>query len=71
MTTTIARRITAGFALAAAPVVIFLGAASAHAETSVVNAGPSVTHEVFPQQQHDCPQPGATVHHHHQNNHAK
>ncbi|OBC03445.1 hypothetical protein A5784_14620 [Mycobacterium sp. 852013-50091_SCH5140682] len=67
----IARRIAAGFALAAAPAIIALGAASAsQAETSAVNTGPSVSHhEAFPGQ-HNFPQPGTAVHHHHQNNHA-
>jgi hypothetical protein len=71
---TISRRIaagyTAGFVLAAAPIVIFLGAASARADVSPVNTGPSVSHhESFPGQQ-NFPQPGTAVHHHHQNNHA-
>jgi hypothetical protein len=70
----ISRRITAGYAagfvLAAAPVVIFLGAASARADVSAVNTGPSVSHhEAFPGQR-NFPQPGTAVHHHHQNNHA-
>ena len=66
---TITRRIAAGFALAAAPAVIFLGAASAHADASVANHGPSVSHhEAFPRQ-HNTPQPGTSVHHHHQHNH--
>ena len=69
MSTTIARRVAAGFALTAAPAVIFLGAVAAHADAARVNTGPSVTHEVFPQQ-HDCPQAGTTAHHH-QNHHAK
>ncbi|MGV9800956.1 hypothetical protein ACWDTP_23200 [Mycobacterium sp. NPDC003449] len=69
--TTIARRIAAGFVLAAAPAVIFLGAASAHADSAVANNGPSVSHhEAFPNQ-HNFPQPGTSVHHHHQHNHAK
>ncbi|BDY29742.1 hypothetical protein [Mycolicibacterium mageritense] len=67
---TITRRIAAGFALAAAPAVIFLGAATANAEASQTNAGPSVSHPAFPHQ-HNFPQPGTSVHHHHQNNHAK
>jgi hypothetical protein len=66
---TITRRIAAGFALAAAPAVIFLGAASAHADTSEANHGPSVSHhEAFPHQD-NAPQPGSSVHHHHQHNH--
>lgn len=66
---TITRRIAAGFALAAAPAVIFLGAASAHADASVANRGPSVSHhEAFPNQ-HNAPQPGSSVHHHHQHHH--
>ena len=67
----ITRRIAAGFALAAAPAIIALGAATAsQAEPSAVNPGPSVSHhEVFPHQQ-NVPQPGTPEHHHHQNNHA-
>lgn len=67
----ITRRIAAGFALAAAPAIIALGAATAsQAQTSAVNTGPSVSHhEAFPGQQ-NFPQPGTAVHHHHQNNHA-
>jgi hypothetical protein len=70
MTTT--RRIAAGFALAAAGVLIALGGATAgHADASLTNTGPSVTHhEAFPRQDH-TPQPGTSVHHHHQRNHAK
>ena len=67
-------RIAAGYAagvtLVAAPVLIFLGAASARADVSPVNTGPSVSHhEAFPGQQ-NFPQPGTAVHHHHQNNRA-
>ncbi|MGW4099128.1 MULTISPECIES: hypothetical protein [unclassified Mycobacterium] len=68
---TITRRIAAGFALAAAPALIALGAATAHADASVANTGPSVSsHKAFPNQ-HNMPQPGSSIHHHHQNNHAK
>lgn len=71
---TLSRRIAAGYAagftLVAAPVLIFLGAASARADVSPVNTGPSVSHhEAFPGQ-HNFPQPGTAVHHHHQNNRA-
>jgi len=60
---------TAGFAAAlAAPALIFLGAATADAESSVSNFGPSVTHhDTFPHQDH-VPTPGTTEHHHHQYN---
>ncbi|KHO22948.1 hypothetical protein [Mycolicibacterium setense] len=69
--TTIARRIAAGFTLAAAPALIALGAATAHADASVANNGPSVSsHQAFPNQ-HNMPQPGSATHHHHQRNHAK
>lgn len=65
----IAAGYAAGFALAVAPAVIFLGAVSARADASPVNTGPSVSHhEAFPGQP-NFPQPGTTVHHHHQNNH--
>ncbi len=68
---TIARRIAAGFALAAAPALIALGAATAHADSAVANTGPSVSsHQAFPNQ-HNMPQPGSMTHHHHQHNHAK
>ncbi|WP_018603968.1 hypothetical protein [Mycobacterium sp. 155] len=67
----ITRRIAAGFALAAAPAIIALGAATAsQAETSVTNTGPTASHhEVFPGQR-NFPQPGTAAHHHHQNNRA-
>ena len=60
---------TAGFAAAlAAPALIFLGAATADAESSVSNFGPTVTqHQPFPHQDH-VPTPGTTEHHHHQYN---
>jgi hypothetical protein len=66
---TITRRIAAGFTIAAAPVLIFLGAASANAESSVTNFGPT-HHEPFPHQDH-VPAPGTSVHHHHQYNRAR
>ncbi|KWX20768.1 hypothetical protein AFM11_28390 [Mycolicibacterium wolinskyi] len=68
---TITRRVAAGFTLAAAPALIFLGAATANAETSQTTTGPTVTHhEAFPNQSH-VPEPGTSAHHHHQRNHAK
>ena len=68
---TIARRLAAVAALAAAPALIALGAATAsQAQTTVTNTGPSVSHQAFPQQ-HNFPQPGSQVHHHHQWNHSK
>ena len=68
ITRRIAAGYAAGFALAVAPFVIFLGAASARADVAPVNTGPSVSHhEAFPGQQ-NFPQPGTAVHHHHQNN---
>ena len=63
----ITRRIAAGFTLAAAPVVMFLGVASAHAEAAPVHPGPSISHPAFPHQ-HNFPQPGSMEHHHHQMN---
>lgn len=69
---TITRRIAAGyaagFALAVAPAVIFLGAVTAHAEApaSAPAAAVSVSHPAFPHQD-NFPQPGTSVHHHHQN----
>ena len=65
---TITRRIAAGFALAAAPAVIFLGAATAHAEAAPANAAASVSHPAFPHQS-NFPKPGTPEHHHHQKNH--
>ncbi|AIY48241.1 hypothetical protein B7435_02030 [Mycolicibacterium peregrinum] len=68
---TITRRIAAGFTLAAAPALIALGAATSHADSATLNAGPSVSaHQAFPHQ-HNMPQPGSSTHHHHQRNHAK
>ena len=63
----ITRRIAAGFALAAAPAVIVLGAATAHADVTTASS-PVGTHHAFPHQQ-NAPQPGSPVHHHHQHNH--
>ncbi len=64
----ITRRIAAGTALLAAPALIALGAATmSHADTSIANNGPSISHPAFPHQ-HNFPQPGTAIHHHHQNN---
>ncbi|MBJ7339319.1 hypothetical protein [Mycolicibacterium sp.] len=68
--TTIARRIAATAALLAAPALIALGTAGAsQADTSITNNGPSVSSPVhrdaFPHQS-NTPQPGTSVHHHHQ-----
>jgi hypothetical protein len=69
--TTIARAFGFALAFTAAPALIALGAATAHADSASVNAGPSASsHQAFPHQ-HNMPQPGTSVHHHHQNNHAK
>lgn len=59
-------RLAAGFALAAAPAVIFLGAATAHADVTTASS-PIGTHQAFPNQ-HNNPQPGTPVHHHHERN---
>ena len=59
-------RLAAGFALVAAPAVIFLGAATAHADVTTANT-PIGTHQAFPNQNNN-PQPGTPIHHHHQNN---
>jgi hypothetical protein len=66
----ISRRIAATAALLAAPALIALGTATAsHADTSLRVNGPSISHPVshpaFPQQ-HNTPQPGTSIHHHHQ-----
>jgi len=70
---TISRRIAAGFALAAAPAIIALGAAAtSSAQTTipttptVTNTGPVAGHHAYHGQQ-NFPQPGSTIHHHHQN----
>lgn len=69
----ISRRIAAGIALAAAPALIALGAAAtSSAQTTatptvptVTSTSPTVGHQAFPGQQ-NFPQPGSTIHHHHQ-----
>jgi hypothetical protein len=66
----ITRRIAATAALLAAPALIALGTATAsHAETSVRYNGPATSapaqHPAFPHQV-NTPQPGTSVHHHHQ-----
>lgn len=67
---TIARRIIVTLTLTAAPFLILLGVASAHAESGLENRGPSVVHhEPFPHQRNQ-PTPGTAEHHHHQFNHA-
>ena len=74
---TISRRIAAGFALAAAPAIIALGAAATSSAQTTIPAAPTVTntgpmvghhalHGPFAGQQ-NFPQPGSTIHHHHQN----
>jgi hypothetical protein len=67
----ISRRIAATAALLAAPALIALGTATAsHAETTVRYNGPATSapqlHPAFPHQS-NTPQPGTSVHHHHQN----
>lgn len=65
----ITRRIAAGLVLAAAPALIAVGAAgisSAQTTTGATNHGSSASHPAFPQQD-NTPQPGTSVHHHHQN----
>ena len=66
-----ARRIAAGITLAAAPALIAIGVTTAHshAETTVVNHGPSISHpemhQSFPHQ-NNIPVPGSREHHRHQ-----
>jgi hypothetical protein len=64
---TITRRIAAGAALVAAPVLIALGTATmSHADTNLGNASANtVTHPAFPHQT-NMPQPGTPEHHRHQ-----
>ena len=68
----IARRIAAVTAMAAAPALIALGAATASQAqpTSVVDNGPSISHPAFPHQD-NFPQPGSREHHRHQWNRAR
>ena len=67
----VTRRLAAVAALAAAPALIALGAATAsQAQTTATNTGPSVSHQAFPHQG-NFPQPGSQVHHHHQWTHSK
>lgn len=67
----ITRRVATTAGLLAAPALIALGTATmSHADTSITNNGPSISrpahHEAFPNQ-HNTPQPGTSIHHHHQN----
>ena len=63
----ITARIAAGLALLAAPIMIALGTATmSHADTNLGNAGTSISHPAFPHQS-NTPQPGTSIHHHHQN----
>ncbi len=65
----ITRRIAAATALLAAPIMIALGTATmSHADTNLGNAGAStsISHPAFPHQS-NAPQPGTSIHHHHQN----
>jgi hypothetical protein len=63
-------RLAAAATMIAAPVLIALGTAGmSHADAglgSTPNAGSSISHPAFPHQ-HNFPQPGTAVHHHHQN----
>ena len=62
------RLLATAAALLAAPALIALGTATmSHADTTVANHGPSISHPAFPNQ-HNFPQPGTAIHHHHQNN---
>ena len=64
-------RIAAAAALLAAPALIALGTATmSHADTTPfgsTNTSSSISHPAFPNQ-HNIPQPGTAIHHHHQNN---
>jgi len=67
------RRLTAGAVLAATPAIIALGTAGVgHADSTINNPGPSMSspaqHQAFPHQT-NAPQPGTSIHHHHQNRH--
>ncbi len=72
----VTRRIAAGAALAVAPALIALGAATAgHADATATNNGPSISapthHTAFPTQDLSTDQPGTSAHHHHQWHHGK
>jgi hypothetical protein len=63
----ITRRIAATTALLAAPIMIALGTATmSHADSNLGNASTSTSHPAFPHQS-NAPQPGTSIHHHHQN----
>ncbi|MCP9271391.1 hypothetical protein [Mycolicibacterium arenosum] len=64
----VTRRIAAVIALSAAPALIAIGAAatSSAQTTGATNHGSSASHPAFPHQT-NAPQPGTSVHHHHQN----
>lgn len=76
-TTTWFKRIAAGTILAAGPALVALsGATDSYADTASANVGPTrvsaganmstpTPHPAFPRQ-HNQPQPGTSIHHHHQ-----
>jgi hypothetical protein len=70
-------RIAAGTVLAAAPVLIALGTATAgHADTIVTaDSGPSISqpnqHKLFPTQDFSAVTPGTWAHHQHQMHHGR
>jgi hypothetical protein len=67
----IARRIATAAAMIAAPALIALGTATmSHADVELTSHGPSISHPAFPSQ-HNIPQPGTAIHHHHQHAHNK
>ena len=63
------RRLIAGMILGAAPLLIAVDTAAAHADTTVSTPDPSfhspAHHPAFPRQ-NDQPSPGTPAHHHHQ-----
>ncbi|TGD84510.1 hypothetical protein BayCH28_24100 [Mycolicibacterium sp. CH28] len=67
------KRIAAGTLLAVGPALVALGAATdSYADAASTNAGPNMSHPAphpsFPGQNNQ-PQPGTSIHHHHQWNH--
>lgn len=67
------RRLIAGAILCAAPLMMAIGTATAHAEATTTNSpDPSFHapeyHEAFPSETNQ-PMPGTSTHHHHQHNH--
>jgi hypothetical protein len=59
-------RTLVAIALLAAPIMIALGTATMSHADNLGNASTSISHPAFPHQA-NAPQPGTSIHHHHQN----